>query len=312
MALHITRTYRTSKRVQLVQYPLSHAAHMCRQKELSLLHGFDQTLDDAQLHVHTDGVIAAICPWDTVIIQYPGGVSARYNSFLIEHLRRYQGVRIALLVQQTAAVPDFGGYTDQQELSLLNRADLLIMPSEEMLCYYRNKGLRGDIPVKFFPIMDFPVEYSFTDKLNRELTVISSLRSESIREDKNDGKIFDAGDAVFLTKRLRKSGFIFLDTFEEAGPSCEEAAALGMCMAAGVTVIVKKGTPLEKYVTVQGIGFAANGIGEAKHICSAVSDAELKDCEENKKRLRPLFAEGMYSKKLMDEMEIALREMAVC
>lgn len=128
MSVHITKTYNIGGLIGLRQNAVKNAGETLGFKEMSLFKFPDAYDSDDELHVRMDGIIASLCPEDIVIFQHPSGESPRYDGFLFEHLRRYHGTKIVAFIQEIASDRDDSEYALSDEIMLLNRADMFILP----------------------------------------------------------------------------------------------------------------------------------------------------------------------------------------
>lgn len=98
-------------------------------------------------------------------------------------------------------------------------------------------------------------------------------------------------DIQKLILRLSDGGFgLIWDADEQA---------LGLYMAAGIPVIVKKGLSCEKYVTDNEIGAAATDFEDVYRIAVSESEDKLSQYYANVKKLQNLFINGIYTRKLL-------------
>lgn len=84
--------------------------------------------------------------------------------------------------------------------------------------------------------------------------------------------------------------------------------ALGLYMAAGIPVIVKKGISCEKYVTDNGIGVASTDFEDVYRIAVSESEDKLSQYYANVKKLQDLFINGTYTRKLLLDTLVLCRE----
>lgn len=102
---------------------------------------------------------------------------------------------------------------------------------------------------------------------------------------------YDEYRAMESILRLSDGGFgLIWDADEQA---------LGLYMAAGIPVIVKKGLSCEKYVTDNEIGAAATDFEDVYRIAVSESEDKLSQYYANVKKLQNLFINGIYTRKLL-------------
>ena len=119
---------------------------------------------DEQLRIRIDGVISSLSYDDVVIFQYPSWIGRRYDSELINRVKVYSDKLIIFVHDLSSLLWEMAGPNGEnlrQEISLLNRADLLVLASHELHETLRSYGLR-DIPVVYQKIWEVPTELVIT------------------------------------------------------------------------------------------------------------------------------------------------------
>lgn len=299
MNIHITKTYNIGGKTGIRQNSLVNAGRSMGCKEMSLFKFPDECDTDEQLHVRIDGVISSLCMGDIVIFQYPSGISARYDRFLIEHIRRYAGVRLVIYVQELAA--------GQEELALLNRADLLIMPSEEMLSFYQSNGLQ-EKPVILQKWYDYMTDVMLRKHEERRIYILSEdiEPGNSISRSNVEMLPFDEYHVPETLLKIAEGGVGLIWNFDEEQKNifAPWGLMLGLFLTAGIPVIVQKGCPCEEYVEKHGAGFVAESMEEVYRICAALSDEDFDKYYANVGKLQYLFTSGAYTKQLLQRILI--------
>lgn len=299
MNIHITKTYNVGGKTGIRQNSLVNAGRSMGCVEMSLLKFPDETDTDEQLHVRMDGIISSLCRDDIVIFQYPSGISARYDRFLIEHIRRYAGVRLVIYVQEPV--------TEGEELALLNQADLLIMPSEEMHSFYLKNGLQ-DKPVILQKWYDYMTDVMQRGHKERRIYILSEdIEPGHTMSSSNVEMLpFDEYHVPEMLLKLGEGGVGLIWNFdgEEGKVRTPWGLMLGLFLTAGIPVIVQKGSPCEEYVEKHGVGFVAESMEEVYRICAALSDEYFEKYYANVKKLQYLFTSGAYTKHLLQEILI--------
>ena len=141
MNIHVTKTYNIGGLIGLRQNSVRNVAEKMGYKEMSLFRFPDIYDTDDDLNVRMEGITSALCPNDIVIFQHPSGESPRYDSFLYEHIKACSGTKIVAFVQEVASQRTNTGYSLQEEIDLLNRADMYIFASDLLRKYYLENGL---------------------------------------------------------------------------------------------------------------------------------------------------------------------------
>ena len=249
MSVHITKTYNIGGLIGLRQNAVKNAGETLGFKEMSLFKFPDAYDSDDELHVRMDGIIASLCPEDIVIFQHPSGESPRYDGFLFEHLRRYHGTKIVAFIQEIASDRDDSEYSLSDEITLLNRADMFIFASAALRDYYIANGLK-EKPYLIQNIPDYMTDICANEHKNKKLYIMAETSQNEYPLNNLNIEVvqYDEYRAMESILRLSDGGFgLIWDADEQA---------LGLYMAAGIPVIVKKGLSCEKYVTDNEIGAA--------------------------------------------------------
>lgn len=303
MNIHITKTYNVGGKTGIRQNSLVNAGRSMGCVEMSLLKFPDETDTDEQLHVRMDGIVSSLCREDIVIFQYPSGISARYDRFLIEHIRRYAGVRLVIYVQEPV--------TEGEELALLNQADLLIMPSEEMHSFYLKNGLQ-EKPVILQKWYDYMTDVLLREHKERRIYILSEeIAPGNTMSGSNVEMLpFDEYHVPEMLLKLGEGGVGLIWNFdgEEGKVRTPWGLMLGLFLTAGIPVIVQKGAPCGEYVEKHGVGFVAESMEEVCRICAALSDEDFEKYYANVKKLQYLFTSGAYTKHLLQEILINVLE----
>lgn len=303
MNIHITKTYNVGGKTGIRQNSLVNAGRSMGCVEMSLLKFPDESDTDEQLHVRMDGIVSSLCREDIVIFQYPSGISARYDRFLIEHIRRYAGVRLVIYVQEPV--------TEGEELALLNQADLLIMPSEEMHSFYLKNGLQ-EKPVILQKWYDYMTDVMLREHKERRIYILSEeIAPGNAMSGSNVEMLpFDEYHVPEMLLKLGEGGVGLIWNFdgEEGKVRTPWGLMLGLFLTAGIPVIVQKGAPCGEYVEKHGVGFVAESMEEVCRICAALSDEDFEKYYANVKKLQYLFTSGAYTKHLLQEILINVLE----
>lgn len=292
MSVHITKTYNIGGLIGLRQNAVKNAGETLGFKEMSLFKFPDAYDSDDELHVRMDGIIASLCPEDIVIFQHPSGESARYDGFLFEHLRRYHGTKIVAFIQEIASDRDDSEYALSDEITLLNRADMFIFASAALRDYYIANGLK-EKPYLIQNIPDYMTDICANEHKNNKLYIMAETSQNEYPLNNLNIEVvqYDEYRAMESILRLSDGGFgLIWDADEQA---------LGLYMAAGIPVIVKKGLNCEKYVTDNEIGAAATDFEDVYRIAVSESEDKLSQYYANVKKLQNLFINGIYTRKLL-------------
>lgn len=99
---------------------------------------------------HLDGTIASLYHGDIVFFQYPTWNGPDYDKVFVDKIKLYNDVRLVIFVHDLQRLMfDSEQSILHTEIGILNKADILILPSVKMYEYMINNGLRDDIQVLY-------------------------------------------------------------------------------------------------------------------------------------------------------------------
>ena len=184
---------------------------------------FNDTYDsDDELRVRMQGITAAVSRDSIVLFQYPSMVSARYDSFVMEHLKNTCGAKSAVFVEDLGsriAPLDYKQLSD--EIDLFNKADLLIVQSREMNLYLKENGLK-EMPVLYQRVWDYPYDLCLDElEIDKKVEQIHDISMQHMLDLKKVGLALST-----TTDQENKYG-LMINPFET-----------GFCICAGIPVIV--------------------------------------------------------------------------
>ena len=239
MKVFYTKTYNVWNDNTRKHDIVAQAAKKLDYDEVSLFK-FNDTYDsDDELHVRMQGITAAVSSDSIVIFQYPSMVSARYDSFVMEHLKNTCGAKVAVFVEDLGsriAPSDYKQLSD--EIDLFNKADLLIVQSTEMELYLKENGLK-EKPLLYQRVWDYPYDFCLEElEIDKKVEKIHDISIQHMLDLKKAGLALST-----TTDRENKYG-LMINPFET-----------GFCICAGIPVIVPEQTNIADFVSRYGIGF---------------------------------------------------------
>ena len=145
MKIHITNLYGMNSRgTQIIsQRSVVKVAKELGFKEMSLYVYRVQSDTEGELRKRLDGITSSVEDGDIVIAQLPSWNLTRYDKALLDVIRMRRNVKIAVFIHDF--VPMMFGGTEldyHQTIEVYNMADLLIVPSESLLDFLQEKGLK--------------------------------------------------------------------------------------------------------------------------------------------------------------------------
>lgn len=286
MKVFYTKTYNVWNDNTRKQDIVAQAAKKLNCDEVSLFK-FDDTYDsDDELRVRMQGITAAVSRDSIVVFQYPSMVSARYDGFVMEHLKNICGAKVAVIVEDLGsriAPSDYKQLSD--EINLFNKADLLIVQSTEMELYLKENGLKK-MPVMYQRVWDYPYDFYLDEQeIDKKVEQIHDISMQHMLDLKKAGFALTA-----TTDRENKYG-LMINPFET-----------GFCICACIPMIVPEQTNIAEFVSRYGIGFVMSDVENIDDVLKRISDGDIAQAQEQEKKLAPAVADGMFTKLMLQEV----------
>ena len=286
MKVFYTKTYNVWNDNTRKQDIVAQAAKKLNCDEVSLFK-FDDTYDsDDELHVRMQGITAAVSRDSIVIFQYPSMVSARYDGFVMEHLKNICGAKVAVIVEDLGsriAPSDYKQLSD--EINLFNKADLLIVQSTEMELYLKENGLKK-MSVMYQRVWDYPYDFYLDEQeIDKKVEQIHDISMQHMLDLKKAGLAL-----IATTDRENKYG-LMINPFET-----------GFCICACIPMIVPEQTNIAEFVSRYGIGFVMSEDENTDDVLNRISDGDIAQAQEQEKKLAPAVSDGMFTKLMLQEV----------
>lgn len=286
MKVFYTKTYNVWNDNTRKQDIVAQAAKKLNCDEVSLFK-FDDTYDsDDELHVRMQGITAAVSRDSIVIFQYPSMVSARYDGFVMEHLKNICGAKVAVIVEDLGsriATSDYKQLSD--EINLFNKADLLIVQSTEMELNLKENGLKK-MPVMYQRVWDYPYDFYLEElEIDKKMDKIHDISMRHMLDIKK------AGLALTATTDRKNKYDLMINPFET-----------GFCICACIPMIVPEQTNIAEFVSRYGIGFVMSDGENIDDVLNRISDGDIAQAQEQEKKLAPAVADGMFTKLMLQEV----------
>lgn len=286
MKVFYTKTYNVWNDNTRKQDIIAQAAKQLNCDEVSLFK-FDDTYDsDDELHVRMQGITAAVSRDSIVIFQYPSMVSARYDCFVMEHLKKICGAKVAVIVEDLGsriAPSDYKQLSD--EINLFNKADLLIVQSTEMELYLKENGLKK-MPVMYQRVWDYPYDFYLDEQeIDKKVEQIHDISMQHMLDLKK------AGLALTATTDRENKYDLMINPFET-----------GFCICACIPMIVPEQTNIAEFVSRYGIGFVMSEDENTDDVLNRISDGDIAQAQEQEKKLAPAVSDGMFTKLMLQEV----------
>ena len=332
MRIHITRTNNIGGAAFESHNMVAKLGHELGFIEMGIYHYPAHIDDDNELNHRMDGIISGISAGDIVIVQYPTWNELRFDHSLVEHIKWY-GAKVIIFVNdfQSLMWTQVSEETYiNSEIALLNKADVLILPSAAMHKDMISFGLSGSIPVIYQRIWDYKTEMDLENhKLERKMIFTGRVERFPFLNDYDyetaidlyGGEKLEHHNRCICEKGLKeqkelifeiaKGGFGLVwsdEEYFERYYSKNQPYKLGVFLTAGIPVIIRKGAVHEDFIKRNGLGFVVESLGEASDIVQNISEDEYKNICEQIRPIQNLIKEGFYTKKVLIDAVVQLVE----
>lgn len=324
MRVHITVINNISGPARSSQADVAQIANRIGWHEIGLYHYPADTDSNAQLSARIDGVISSVGKEDIVVFQYPSWNGRRYDNELISHLKVY-GKKLIIFVHDMTSLlwenTEPGSEKLIQEISLLNRADLLILASSRLHEVLKRYGLK-EVPVVYQKIWELPTEMVITQHLPIKRMLFTGGDDLTFYTGKNQIFQFSYTDKTgenenikwcgfldinSLLMEMAKGGFGLVWTDEEQlkrYDGMNQSYKIAGYLAAGLPVFIRKGHVHDDYVIDNGIGFVISSLEEADEILESLSADDILKKYNNVRRIQELITKGYYTTRTLGDAVI--------
>lgn len=321
MAMHITNIHGVlASGVEMIaQNNMLRIAEELGFKEMGLYCYPVECDTQGELRKRLDGITSAVEPGDMVVFQYPSWNGGEYEKALLNVIRQRADVYVAIFVHDVVPLMCRQARQNYQEIiEIFNMADLVILPSKPMLWFLRGKGLNvKKVLIQSMFDLPFPGELR-VPAFRRQLIFSGSPRRDFVSSwhydlplrvfgrgegESRSGNVFFEGwkNTTELLIEYTKGGFGLV--WEEAGQAVyyryNQPYKLPGYLAAGIPVILQKGTTHEQTVKEYHLGFVAGSLDEAVDMAGHVSEDEYRKMTDHVRNFSFLIKGGFFTKKLL-------------
>ncbi|MDT2761761.1 sugar transferase [Aerococcus urinaeequi] len=325
MRAHITNIYgQSSESTAMISQNMT--AQVARELGINELgiYNYPITVDSpGELSTRLDGIIASVSAEDIVILQLPTWNSLEFEQALVNKLKSYRNVKIAIYLHDVIPLQFKSNYYLMNDyIELFNQVDCLIVPSENMKNRLIEKGLTvQNIIIQH--MWDHPIAYDLAKTTFKQeihfagnaekfdfvkdwsgetpLKVYSNPVEENLNE-----KVTYLGwySDTKLVHHLSEGGFGLVWT---ENPDIQEYFALcnsyklGTYLAAGVPVIVPRNLSNAQLIKDHQLGFIVDSLEEADTIVAKIDKEEYEMIKENVANFAFLLRTGQFTKKLLTD-----------
>lgn len=325
MRTHITNLYgQSSESTAMISQNMT--AQVARELGINELgiYNYPITVDSpGELSTRLDGIIASVSAEDIVILQLPTWNSLEFEQALVNKLKSYRNVKIAIYLHDVVPLQFKSNYYLMAPyIELFNQVDCLIVPSENM----KNRLIEEGLTIENIIIQqmwDHPIAYDLSKTtFKREIHFAGSAEkfdfvkdwagdiplkvySNPIGEDLNEKTTYLGwhSDAA-LVSHLSEGGFGLVWTeipdIQEYFALCN-SYKLGTYLAAGIPVIVPRNLSNAQLINDHQLGFVVDSLDEADAIITKINTEEYEMLKENVANFAFLLRTGQFTKKVLTD-----------
>lgn len=332
MKVHITNLYNMGGAAARAQHMIADIAkNSLNYNELGIFR-YPMDSDTSEMfRTRMDGIVASVNFGDTVIFQWPVWNGIEFEEAIDAHLSAYGGLKKIFFIHD---VPPLMFESDLNELeryiAFYNRADLIILPSQNMADFLRARGLTVEKVViqrmwdsvvdiegmerpRFRRRVNFAadvINYSRPFVLNWsshtvELAVTAEPGEYSWAQDRNIHMIGWYNNENLLVNALRKSGGFGLlwhdDPVWIEYMKLNATCKLGTYLAAGLPVVVRSSIPEADTIRRKNLGLTVDSLEEAVSRIESMTEEEYNRMAEAADVFGELIRAGYFSKKILTD-----------
>ena len=319
---HITNLYGVGGIATVAQRRTVEVAKQLGFNEISIL--YDNGLrDPEEFDKKVAGILAGLEVGDTVIFQSPIWITSKVERDFIDRVRQYQG-KVAIFINDIPPMM-FEGNRELMPLfiELYNKADLLIVPSENMKDYLISKGVTvekfviqnlWDIPVdfisnsetKYLPRINFAgsdEKFGITENINSndiELEIYDHKPEDKLIPD--NVHYHGYVDEVKLLSELHEGGFGLVwteDMYWREYMKYNASYKVSTYLRAGIPLIVHRDISCRKLIEDNHWGIVVDSLEEAVERVKAMSEDEYRKYAESVSKVSALLRDSYFTKKML-------------
>ena len=332
MKVHITNLYGIGGTVGNAQQMVANIAKKdLHYNELGIYRYAMQSDTSDMLRTRLDGIIASLSHGDIVIFQLPTWNSINFDEMLVAHMNGYRGLKKIFFLHDVPPLMEKKLFRElERYIAFYNRADLIILPSQNMADYLQAKGLTvkkiviqrmWDAPVdidltkvpKFRKRLNFAANVvmyprPFVQNWNSsrvELAVTAGPGNYAWADHKNIHFLGWFDNESALAYALRKSGGFGLlwhdDPVWTEYMKRNACCKLGTYLAAGIPVIVHSSIAEADTIHRKNLGLVVNSLEEAVNQVEQMTEEQYNQMAQDADFFGNLVRQGYFAKKLLTE-----------
>ena len=283
MKVFFTKTYNMGGSNAKKQEIIEVTARKMGFEEISFFKFPDMYDSDDELNVRMEGILAAMEDEAIVIFQYPSMVSMRYDKCAIEHIKRYRNIKLIIMMEDLGSVICPEEYSNlNQEITLFNQADLLILPSIMMKEHLIDAGLHN-IPVIYQEVWDYPYEIC-----NNDVVIKNKLQN-----------ITDI--SIYAMIAMKQAGIGIEKDFDNSYLNMCNPLETGFCICAGIPMLAKTGSRLGQFISTYQTGFVVEHPEDPEQVALQIPEKLINEKIINIRTLQGAISSGFFTKTLLQQ-----------
>ncbi len=329
MNVYITRLNGMGNTMQSMQYMTVEIAHQLGFREMGVYYYNANAEKPEHSSVRFDGIIAGMQAGDIVVCQFHTWNGLRFERGLVEHIRAYRG-RVVIFIHSLEALMIRGSrFMLGETIEMYNRAEALIVPSQEMKKFLLNAGIRAGMKFIVQEMWDYTTDIVFqaAPRFQKEIHCTGSADSGYVNDWDYAVPLKLYTPAATKGKNVYSMGAVnpdqLLYKLSEGGFGLEwyhdeqayeymrygNSFFLSRYLAAGIPVIVPVGISCQKLIEENHLGLVADSLGEAVRAVENMSESEYQEYVRHVGQFSPALRNGYYTKKcLIDAVQALFRE----
>lgn len=262
---------------------------------------------------------------DIVFFQSPSWNGDAFDAELVKEIRHHRNIRLGIFIHDVMVMMTGGTEEDYREITeIYNKADLIIVPTEDMLDFLRKRGLKVKKTL-IQPMWDLPFEeelrspefsrrilfsgspekFGFVSRWSYDIPLWVFADGDSAGSDLEEygQNVHFEGwkDTTSLLLEYTRGGFGLVWSREQQSDHYKSSQPhkLSGYLAAGIPVIIQRGLPHARTVADYELGYVVDSLDEAADKVRTVAEEEFRRLAGNTKNISDLIRGGFFTKKLL-------------
>lgn len=276
-----------------------------------------------------DGILSAVSRESLIIAQMPTWNGIAFDEVILERISESVEKLVVFVHDFVPLMFVNNAYLMDRYILAYNKADLVILPSQQMEEILRKHGL--NVPVLIQEVWDHKtsIDLNSIPKFQKKIKFIGNVsRFPFVKSWKSDlelevysrGEIEAEGYITMkgwlyddqLLRTLNKGGFGLVwsedieNQLEREYSKMNTSFKFSTYLASGLPLIVNKGLSKEKFVKKYDLGVVVENLEEASDFVKTITKDEYERYCLNVRRFAHLIKDGYFTKKLLIDIQTKL------